>query len=153
MRETTQPKAQRTPIDPRRKSHVQASARLGLEKRCSSANATTISSAANGLPSVEGKYSDNPSPITGKKLCVLPRSTAADIELALDAAHKAKETWAKTSVRERSRILNKIADKFEANLDLLALIETFDNGKPIREIRRSRAPGRSSRATRSMLRP
>src|ERR1700754_4351633 len=82
---------------------------------------------------VEGKYFDNPSPITGKRLCQLPRSTAADIELALDAAHKAKDAWGRTSVQERSRILNKIADKIESNLDLLALIETLDNGKPIRE--------------------
>ena len=81
----------------------------------------------------EGKYFDNPSPVTGKRLCQVPRSSAADIELALDAAHKAKDTWAKTSVAERSRILNKIADKLEANLDLIALVETLDNGKPIRE--------------------
>ena len=82
---------------------------------------------------VEGKYFDNPSPITGKKLCQVPRSTAADIELALDAAHKAKDAWGRTSVQERSRILNKVADKIEANLELLALVETLDNGKPIRE--------------------
>ena len=82
---------------------------------------------------IEGKYFDNPSPITGKKLCSVPRSSAADIELALDAAHKAKDAWGKTSVPERSRILNKIADKLETNLDLLALVETLDNGKPIRE--------------------
>src|SRR5216684_8150689 len=81
----------------------------------------------------EGKYFDNPSPVTGKKLCSVPRSSAADIELALDAAHKAKDAWGKTSVAERSRILNKIADKLEANLDLIALVETLDNGKPIRE--------------------
>src|SRR5229473_1140619 len=81
----------------------------------------------------EGRYFDNPSPITGKKLCEVPRSSAADIELALDAAHKAKDAWGKTSVAERSRILNKIADKLEANLDLIALVETLDNGKPIRE--------------------
>jgi aldehyde dehydrogenase len=81
----------------------------------------------------EGRYFDNPSPVTGKKLCSVPRSSAADIELALDAAHKAKDAWGKTSVTERSRILNKIADKLEANLDLLALVETLDNGKPIRE--------------------
>src|SRR6201992_2191044 len=81
----------------------------------------------------EGRYSDNPSPVTGKKLCSVPRSSAADIELALDAAHKAKDAWGKTSVQERSRILNKIADKLEANLELLALVETLDNGKPIRE--------------------
>src|ERR1700744_4623403 len=82
---------------------------------------------------VEGKYFENPSPITGKLLCQIPRSTAADIELALDAAHKAKDAWGRTSVQERSRILNKIADKIESNLELLALVETLDNGKPIRE--------------------
>src|SRR5262249_34359762 len=60
---------------------------------------------------VEGKYFENPSPITGKRLCQIPRSTAADIELALDAAHKAKDAWGRTSVQERSRILNKVADK------------------------------------------
>src|ERR1700689_1479969 len=81
----------------------------------------------------EGRYFDNPSPVTGKKLCSVPRSSAADVELALDAAPKAKDAWGKTSVAERSRILNKIADKLEANLDLLALVETLDNGKPIRE--------------------
>src|ERR1700729_1038473 len=82
---------------------------------------------------VEGRYFDNPSPITGKKLCEIPRSSAADIELALDAAHKAKDAWGKTSVAERSLILNKIADKLQANLELLATVETLDNGKPIRE--------------------
>ena len=82
---------------------------------------------------VEGKYFENPSPITGKRLCQVPRSTAADIELALDAAHKAKDAWGRTSVQERSRILNRIADKIEGNLELLALVETLDNGKPIRE--------------------
>jgi len=82
---------------------------------------------------VEGKYFDNPSPITGKRLCQVPRSTAADIELALDAAHKAKDAWGKSSVQERSRLLNKVADKLESNLELLALVETLDNGKPIRE--------------------
>ena len=81
----------------------------------------------------DGKYFENPSPITGKRLCNIPRSTAADIELALDAAHKAKDAWGRTSVQERSRILNKIADKLESNLELLALVETLDNGKPIRE--------------------
>ena len=82
---------------------------------------------------VEGRYFDNPSPITGKRLCAVPRSTAADIELALDAAHKAKDAWGKTPVAERALILNRIADKMEANLELLALVETLDNGKPIRE--------------------
>ena len=70
---------------------------------------------------VEGRYFDNLSPITGAKLCQIARSTAADIDLALDAAHKAKDAWGKTPVAERSVILNKIADKMAANLDLLAL--------------------------------
>src|SRR6202521_2792309 len=82
---------------------------------------------------VEGRYFDNLSPITGAKLCQVARSTAADIELALDAAHKAKDAWGKTSVAERSNILIKIAEKMEANLELLAMGETLDNGKPIRE--------------------
>ena len=82
---------------------------------------------------VEGRYFDNLSPVTGTKLCQIARSTAADIELALDAAHKAKDAWGKTSVADRAVILNKIADKMSANLDLLAMVETLDNGKPIRE--------------------
>src|SRR5271165_4063796 len=85
------------------------------------------------VPPVEGRYFDNPSPVTGAKLCQVARSTAADIELALDAAHKAKDAWGKTSVADRSVLLNKIADKMASNLDLLALVETLDNGKPIRE--------------------
>jgi aldehyde dehydrogenase len=82
---------------------------------------------------VEGQYFDNPSPITGTHLCHVARSTAADIELALDAAHKAKEAWGKTSAQERSRVLSKIADRIEEHLPLLATVETLDNGKPIRE--------------------
>ncbi len=82
---------------------------------------------------VEGRYFDNPSPITGQKLCEIPRSSAADIELALDAAHKAKDAWGKTSPADRSKVLNKIADVLEQKLDLIAMIETLDNGKPIRE--------------------
>jgi aldehyde dehydrogenase len=82
---------------------------------------------------VEGRYFDNPSPVTGQKLCEVARSTAADIELALDAAHKAKDAWGRMAVQERSLILNRIADRIESNLSLLALVETLDNGKPIRE--------------------
>jgi aldehyde dehydrogenase len=82
---------------------------------------------------VEGRYFDNPSPVTGQKLCEIARSSAADVELALDAAHKAKDAWGKTSVQERSLIMNRIADRVESNLNLLALVETLDNGKPIRE--------------------
>jgi aldehyde dehydrogenase len=82
---------------------------------------------------VKGQYFDNPSPVTGKRLCQVARSTAEDIELALDAAHKAREAWGKTSVTERAKVLNRIADIIETNLDLLAMVETLDNGKPIRE--------------------
>ncbi|WP_088345422.1 MULTISPECIES: aldehyde dehydrogenase [Rhodomicrobium] len=81
----------------------------------------------------DGRYFDNPSPVTGQTLCQIPRSGAADIELALDAAHKAKDAWGKSSAAERALILNRIADKLEQNLELLALVETLDNGKPIRE--------------------
>jgi aldehyde dehydrogenase len=82
---------------------------------------------------VEGRWFDNPSPITGGKICEVARSTAADIDKALDAAHAAKDAWGRTSPAERAVILNKIADRMESRLDLLALAETWDNGKPIRE--------------------
>ena len=82
---------------------------------------------------VEGRYFDNPSPIDGKKFCEVARSSAADIELALDAAHAAKTAWGKTSTTERAIILNKIADRMEERLELLAMAETIDNGKAIRE--------------------
>ncbi len=62
----------------------------------------------------EGRYFDNPSPVTGQKLCEVARSTAADIEHALDEAHKAKDAWGKTAVQERSLILNRIADRVES---------------------------------------
>ena len=82
---------------------------------------------------VAGRYMDNITPITGQKICEVPRSDAADVDLALDAAHAAKEAWGKTSAAERSNILLKIADRMEENLDLIAAAETWDNGKPIRE--------------------
>ncbi|HZU65168.1 MAG TPA: aldehyde dehydrogenase [Novosphingobium sp.] len=82
---------------------------------------------------VQGRYFDNISPLTGAPVCQVARGTAEDIELALDAAHAAREGWARRSPTERSNILLKIADRLEANLDLLALVETIDNGKPIRE--------------------
>ena len=82
---------------------------------------------------VKGQYFDNISPITGKPVCQVARSTAEDIELALDAAHAAAKAWGKTAPSQRARLLNKIADRMESNLSLLALAETLDNGKPIRE--------------------
>src|SRR5208337_4435549 len=80
-----------------------------------------------------GKYFDNISPITGQPVCEIARSDASDIEAALDAAHAAKDAWGRTSAAERAQILNKIADRMEANLEMLATAETWDNGKPIRE--------------------
>lgn len=80
-----------------------------------------------------GRYFDNISPVTGRPLGEIARSQAEDIEAALDAAHKAKDAWGRTSVAERALLLNRIADRMEENLDLLALAETWDNGKPIRE--------------------
>ncbi len=80
-----------------------------------------------------GRYFENTSPVTGQVLCEVARSDAADIDLALDAAHAAKAAWGRTSTTERAIILNKIADRMEDNLALLATAETWDNGKPIRE--------------------
>ena len=80
-----------------------------------------------------GRYFDNTSPVNGQVLCQIARSDAADIERALDAAHAAKDAWAATSAADRAVILNKIADRMEANLAALAEAETWDNGKPLRE--------------------
>ena len=80
-----------------------------------------------------GKYFDNPSPITNETICSVARSNEQDVEAALDAAHAAFPKWGKTSITERSIMLNKIADVLEANAQLLATAETMDNGKPIRE--------------------
>ncbi len=80
-----------------------------------------------------GNYFENVSPVTGKPFCEVPRSTAADIERALDAAHAAKSLWGTTSTAARARILEQIATRIDQNLELLATVETWDNGKPIRE--------------------
>ena len=82
---------------------------------------------------VKGQYFDNLSPVNGNVFCEIPRSGAEDIDLALVAAHAAKAAWGKTSVTARSNILLKIAARIEANLEALAVAETWDNGKPIRE--------------------
>ena len=81
----------------------------------------------------DGQYFDNVTPVTGQVFCEVPRSTAADIERALDAAHAAKTAWGKTSPAERANVLNRIAQRMEENLPMLAAAETWDNGKPIRE--------------------
>jgi aldehyde dehydrogenase len=81
----------------------------------------------------KGRYFENPSPVTGKTFCEVARSDADDVEKALDAAHAAAPGWGKTAPAERAVILNKIADRMEANLQMLAVAETWDNGKPVRE--------------------
>ncbi|TCV05644.1 aldehyde dehydrogenase [Sphingobacterium alimentarium] len=85
------------------------------------------------VPPVQGKYFDNISPLDGKAFTQAAHSTKEDLELAVDAAHKAFQTWSKTSATERSIILNKIADRIEQNLEYIAAVETIDNGKAVRE--------------------
>jgi aldehyde dehydrogenase len=92
------------------------------------------------VPPASGLYIDNITPITGKKICEVPRSNEVDIERALDAAHAAREAWARTSATERANILNQIADRMQQNLEKLAVVETWDNGKPIRETRAADLP-------------
>ncbi len=84
-------------------------------------------------PPIKGQYFDVITPISGMKYTQAARSTAEDIELALDAAHSAAAAWGKTSATERAHLLLKIADRIDANLEHLAYAETVDNGKPIRE--------------------
>ncbi|MBL4702605.1 MAG: aldehyde dehydrogenase [Phycisphaeraceae bacterium] len=85
------------------------------------------------VPPVSGQYIDNASPIDGKVFTRVARSQVADVELALDAAHAAKDQWAGISVAQRSSVLNKMADVIEANLPRLAAVESWENGKAIRE--------------------
>ncbi len=84
-------------------------------------------------PPVKGMYFENVSPVTGEAFCEIARSTKEDVQLAVDAANLAKEAWGKTSVAERANILNEIANRMEKNLEKLAIAETWDNGKAIRE--------------------
>ncbi len=85
------------------------------------------------VPPVKGQYFDVVTPISGRTYTQAARSSAEDIELALDAAHRAADAWGKTSPAERAGVLLKIADRIDANLELLAYAETVDNGKPMRE--------------------
>ena len=85
------------------------------------------------VPPIDGQYFVNSTPVTGKPICEIPRSNEKDVNAALDAAHAAKAAWGKTSPAQRANLLNKIADRIEANLGTIALAETLDNGKPIRE--------------------
>ena len=85
------------------------------------------------VPPVKGQYTETLSPATGLSFTQVPRSTAEDVELALDAAHAAKDAWGETPPAERARILNKIADAMEEHLEMLAIAESWGNGKPVRE--------------------
>src|SRR5580693_5495825 len=85
------------------------------------------------VPPSKGGYFENPSPVTGQPFVEIARSTSEDIELALDAAHGAKHSWGRTSAAERANVLNRIADVIEANLEMLAIAECWENGKPVRE--------------------
>jgi aldehyde dehydrogenase len=84
-------------------------------------------------PPVKGQYFENPTPATGQTFTEIPRSTAEDIELALDAAHGAAPGWSRTSPAQRASVLLKIADIFEQNLESIAVASSWDNGKPVRE--------------------
>lgn len=92
------------------------------------------------VPPASGQYFDNVSPIDGKVFTKAARSNHVDIDRAIDAAHAAFPAWSKTSVTERSNLLLRIADVIEKNLELLATVETVDNGKPIRETRAADLP-------------
>lgn len=84
-------------------------------------------------PPIKGEYFDNVSPIDGKVFTKAAKSSKEDLVVAVDAAHEAFTTWGKTSVTERSNLLNKIAQVIEDNLEYIAVVETIDNGKPVRE--------------------
>ncbi|TWB13846.1 aldehyde dehydrogenase [Nitrospirillum amazonense] len=92
------------------------------------------------VPPASGEYFQNTTPITGQVICEIPRSNAEDIERALDAAHAAKRDWGRTSAADRARVLEKIAQRIDDNLETLATAETWDNGKPIRETRAADIP-------------
>ena len=92
------------------------------------------------VPPFNGDYFTNTTPVTGAAAGEFPRSDADDINLALDAAHAAAAAWGKTSAQDRARVLLRIADRMEENLELLAVTETWDNGKPVRETRNAAIP-------------
>src|SRR5699024_4797808 len=85
------------------------------------------------VPPAKGKYFENISPVTGKVFCEVARSTQEDVDLAVEAASKAQVAWGQTPVSERANILNQIANRIEQNLEMIAVAETWDNGKAVRE--------------------
>ena len=92
-------------------------------------------------PPVGGGYFENISPVTGEPFIEVARSTSADIELALDAAHAAAPTWARTAPDQRAAILHRVADRMERHRAELAVAEVWDNGKPVREALDADVPG------------
>ena len=85
------------------------------------------------VPPAGGQYFENPTPVTGKVFTEIARGDSTDVDRAVEAAWKAFPAWGRTSVAERAAILNRIADRMEQNLESLAVAETWENGKPIRE--------------------
>ncbi|MEV6830361.1 aldehyde dehydrogenase [Amycolatopsis sp. NPDC051102] len=85
------------------------------------------------VPPASGQYFENPTPVTGKVFCEIARGNADDVEKALDAAHGAAPAWGRTSTEERANVLLKIADRMERNLEAIAVAESWENGKPVRE--------------------
>ncbi|SNR60223.1 aldehyde dehydrogenase [Haloechinothrix alba] len=85
------------------------------------------------VPPAKGQYFENPTPVTGQPFTEIARGTGADVERAIDAAHGAAPGWGKTPAAERANVLNAIADRMEANLEALAVAESWENGKPVRE--------------------
>ena len=85
------------------------------------------------VPPASGQYFENVTPVTGQVFCEVARGNEVDIDRALDAAHAAAPGWGRTPVNERANVLNRIADRIEANLEAIAIAETWENGKPIRE--------------------
>ena len=85
------------------------------------------------VPPSRGQYFENPSPVNGRPFTEIARGTAEDVELALDAAHAAAPAWGATPAGDRAGLLNRIADRMEAHLEELAVAESWDNGKPVRE--------------------
>ncbi|KOG91536.1 aldehyde dehydrogenase, partial [Streptomyces varsoviensis] len=85
------------------------------------------------VPPKQGRYFENPTPVNGQAFTEIARGTAEDVEHALDAAHAAAPAWGRTPPAERATVLNRIADRMEANLEALAVAESWENGKPVRE--------------------
>ena len=85
------------------------------------------------VPPAKGEYFANPTPVTGEEFTEIARGTSEDVDRALDAAHGAARAWGRTSPAARAQVLNQIADRMEENLEALAVAESWENGKPIRE--------------------